>query len=135
MAKKKGQKRAARPKSVPVLAAQILAECAFAVAQGMERAMATDAQHRPYAMLPEARDFWIAKHMKSIPQALLKYRLNWSHVRKGALLMATLLGRRAAELAMASAGDATIEVRKAHVSAASVEVKNDPRCFNAIPIC
>jgi len=124
---KKVLKRRKPSKKVSELAAQVLGECAFAVGQAIEREMATDP--RPYRMAPAARDFWLELHLESIPIALAQPGANWVRDRAGVLLMAGVLGRRAARHALDDAGTAAgITIKKTHVKQASDETSADPDC-------
>jgi hypothetical protein len=126
MAKKKTAPKKT-PRSLSPLTAQVLAECAFATGQGMEKEMAVDG--RPYVVHSQARDYWLKVHTISIHFALKRKTANWRKDRQGVLPMANFLGRRAAQLALADAGTASpVSILKKHVTDASAEVKIDPRC-------
>ena len=117
-----------RSPSVSKLAAQVLGECAFAVGQAIEREMADAKPPRPYRMAPSARDFWIELHLESIPAALKKGS-NWTRDRAGVLLMAGVLGRRAAQNALVEAdGKERVTIKKKHVKKASEDTSADPDC-------
>ena len=129
MAKKKA---VPLPRSLSLEAAEIFAETAFFTAQGMERRMAANGGGRAYVLTPEARDYWLTRHARSIPHALKKFKPSWKKDRSIVLPMAQQLGERAADHAIADAGtDNPIQVLKKHVQAASLEVAADPHCRSA----
>ncbi|MGH9409318.1 MAG: hypothetical protein ACRD1V_07670 [Vicinamibacterales bacterium] len=115
-------------------AAQVFAECAFATAQGMDDVQRQDQGGRPYMLDPDARDFWLAGHSKSIPKAMAKPGRKWDVDRPVVLGMAILLGTKAAQYAYAGAGSsapAPVHVRLVDVKRASDYVRKDPRCVAA----
>lgn len=116
--------------------AEILAECAFAVGQGLEIEMQKDPGKRTYALTPEAREFWLEYHKRSIPQAFEKYgsAANWAKDRPKVTSMAVVLGQIAAQNALKDPVNATsrvIQVTIENVEAATIEVREDPRCVRA----
>ena len=112
--------------------AQILAECSFATAQGIQKVMGD----RPYFLNREARNFWLEKHMRSIEGALMRPTSDWDgHDREIVLPRAKDLGKIAGDLALAAhrGGEGTpVEVTKEHVIEASKRVEDDPRCRAAV---
>jgi hypothetical protein len=135
MVKKKTAKQARpkAPRSLTTPAARVFAECAFATAQGMQKAMSADG--REYLVNPAARDFWLLVHSISIPRALRKPKSDWDRDRDNVLAMARELGRQAAALAIAGAtGAPFIEVTQPHVEAASASIRADHRCKAAARI-
>ena len=131
MAKTAAKKKVSTPRGfMKTSAAKVLAELSFAVAQGMHDGLLADPQHRRYVLVSAARDYWLDGHAKSVPKALrLKGRL-WSKDRRGVLMMATILGHTAVDLAYKKAGAAKglVRVTKSMARAATKTVQKDPRC-------
>lgn len=119
MAKKKAAPR------MTTLAGKVFGETAFFTGAGMENVMAG----RPYALTPEARDYWLNKHATSIPIALTRKTANWETDRPIVVLQATNLGKFAAQFALADAPPAGIvKVDIQHVKAASKKVNDSKVC-------
>src|SRR5689334_6533386 len=112
-----------------VAAAKVFAELAFATARGMDKGITADPASRPFALAPDARDFWLDGHSKSIPKALAA-GISWPVVRETVTLLAQVLGEKAVQhaLADAAASDPVVIVKKPHVKKASDEIQKDPRC-------
>ena len=116
--------------TMPVAAAKVFAELAFATARGMDRGIAADPGGRPYTLAPDARAFWLNGHAKSIPKALAAPGVKWPLVRDIVSLLATEMGDKAVSFALAdaAASDPAVIVKKPHVKRASDEIQKDKRC-------
>ena len=125
------KKPSKRSKStMPVAAAKVFAELAFATGRGMDRGITADPAGRAYALAPDARDFWLNGHAKSIPKALQAPGVKWPLVRDIVSLLAQEMGEKAVGFALADAtpSDPVVIVKKPHVKKASDEIQQDKRC-------
>jgi hypothetical protein len=103
------------------LGGKVFAETAFFTGAGMQSAMGG----RPYALTPEARDYWLDKHAKTIPIALKRKTADWETDRTIVIQQAINLGAFAAQFALKDAkptGIVTVDVQ--HVQAASKKVND-----------
>ena len=134
-AKKRPAGAPAKPSNeVSKEAAKILAECSFQTALGLERAAANDPTKRSYSLDNDARDYWLTKHLRTIPNALKNPKNKWTVDRQFVLPQARDLGRIAMENALADAinsHSAGITVTKDHVKGASIAIAKGPICVAA----
>src|SRR5690242_80792 len=119
-------KKKLKPGPMTVKAATIMAECAFATGQGLERAMAG----RKYAIDPLARDFWLNTYVVTIRLALKSGVADWEGSDRDDVIPRSMdLGMHAAKAALKGAGNAAIVlVTEAHAREGSKTVSKDRRC-------
>ena len=115
-------------------AAAVLAECAFTTGLAVGSRIG---EERTAKMTPEARAFWLAKHLLAIPIALeraARKGQSWEkHHRKIVLPEAARLGRLAAKFALEDSKKSEIvEITLEHVRRASKEVSEGKQCRAAV---
>jgi hypothetical protein len=127
-------KKTTQAKTISPEASSVLAECSFFTALGLERQAATETPKRPFALDPDARSYWLKKHLKTIPAALKNPKNKWATDRQFVLPQAEQLGTIAMTNAMndpINKGTPGIKVTKAHVKAASQTIAHGPVCVAA----
>jgi hypothetical protein len=117
--------------NVSVETARVLAELAFFVGKGVQAV----AGARLSKMETEAREYWIARHLRSIPIALeraAQHGETFDDHRAVVTAEAEKLGRIAVELALAAApGSNPVVITLEHVTEASHQVNTGDACQKA----
>lgn len=115
-------------RSISNEAAGVLAECAFFTGVAIGKALGA----KTPVMMPDARQFWVLKHVRSIPIGLeraAQQGQTWDDHRETVLGEATRLGTLAAKYALEDEPRAdVVPITLVHVERASKEVSQGPRC-------